>query len=92
MHLTPDQRETLEDGGFPLLHYISNPSEVDWISAQLPTLFAEHHPSNIAEQSSGPVRTAMGLHLRDPIMAKLVRDSRLLSSGLQSLDESAYVQ
>ena len=89
MHLTPDQREPLEHGSFPILHYISNPSEVDRIRAQLPALYAEDHPSNTADLSSGAVRTTMELHLRDPIMAKLVRHPRLLSPGLQSLGESA---
>jgi ectoine hydroxylase len=92
MHLTQDQREALERDGFLILPEIFSPSEVDRISARLPALFAEDHPGNIVEQSSGAVRTAMGLHLRDPIMAKLVRHPRLLGPGLQTLDEPAYVQ
>ncbi len=34
----------------------------------------------------------MGLHLRDPVFAKLVRHPRLVEPALQILGEAAYIQ
>lgn len=60
--------------------------------ARLPDLFAEDVPANIREKASNEVRTAMGLHLRDEVFAKLVRHPRLLGPALQILKEPLYVQ
>jgi ectoine hydroxylase len=92
MRLTLDQRESLERDGFLILPGIFSAAEVDLLRERLPALFAENHPGNIVERSSGEVRTSMGLHLRDPVMATLVRHPRLVGPALQILDEPAYVQ
>ena len=92
MRLTVDQRESLEREGFLVLPGIFTDAEVDLVRSRLPGLFAADHPGNIVERSSGEVRTTMGLHLRDPVMASLVRHPRLIGPALQILGEPAYVQ
>jgi ectoine hydroxylase len=92
MQLNLAQLEALDRDGFLELPGIFTDPEVVRIRARLPALFAEAHPGNIVEQSSGEVRTTMGLHLRDPVMAALVRHPRLIGPALQILDEPAYVQ
>jgi ectoine hydroxylase len=92
MLLTADQREALERDGFLVLPGMFNETEVELMRARLPRLFAEEHPGNIVERSSGEVRTSMGLHLRDPVTASLVRHPRLISPALQVLAEPAYIQ
>jgi ectoine hydroxylase len=67
--------------------------EVDAITARLPALFAERCPENFREKSSDVVRTAMGLHLRDDLFARLVRDPRLVVAAQQLTgDEELYSQ
>lgn len=92
MQLTLDQRQSLERDGFLVLPGVFAEPEVELIRARLPALIAEDHPGNIVEQSSGEVRTTMGLHLRDKLMATLVRHPRLITPALQTLDEPAYIQ
>jgi len=59
---------------------------------RLPALLTEDHPGNVIEQSSGLVRTSMGLHLRDDVYAKVVHHPRLLQPALQVLNEDCYIQ
>lgn len=66
--------------------------EVERLRARLPALLDQDHPGNIVEQSSGVVRTAMGLHLRDEVFAGVVRHPRLVQPALQIPGEDCYVQ
>jgi ectoine hydroxylase len=92
MQLTQAQCEALERDGFLVLPGIFSGPEVDLIQARLPALFAEDHPGNIVERSSGSVRTSMGLQLRDPLIGALVQHPRLIGPALQILGEPAYIQ
>jgi ectoine hydroxylase len=67
--------------------------EVAAFNARLPRLFDERCPQNFRERSSDVVRTAMGLHLRDELFARVVRDPRLVEPAWQILaDDELYVQ
>ncbi|MGO1120360.1 phytanoyl-CoA dioxygenase family protein [Rhodovibrionaceae bacterium A322] len=92
MQLTDQQMADLDRNGFLILPDLFSSEEVDIIRSRLPELFAEAHPGNIVEQSSGVVRTTMGLHLRDEIFARLVRHPRLVKPAQQILKEPLYVQ
>ena len=92
MQLTDDQCGALDRDGFLILPGVFSAEEVEAIRDRLPALFAQDHPGNIVEQSSGEIRTTMGLHLRDDLFAKLVRHPRLVAPALQVVDEPTYVQ
>ncbi|MEQ8441492.1 MAG: phytanoyl-CoA dioxygenase family protein [Alphaproteobacteria bacterium] len=92
MRLSDNQMADLDRNGFLILPTLFSEEEVTAIRARLPALAAADDPANIAEKESGVVRTMMGLHLRDPFFAKLVRHPRLLEPALQILDEPAYIQ
>jgi len=57
------------------------------IDERLPRLFGERCQENFRERSSGVVRTAMGLHLRDDLFADLVRDPRLVEPAVQLIGD-----
>ena len=92
MHLTAQQLKDFERDGFLILPELFSAGEVAALRARLPAIFAAEHPANIVEKHGGEVRTAMGLHLRDPVFAKLVRHPRLIEPALQILGEAAYIQ
>jgi ectoine hydroxylase len=58
----------------------------------LDRLFAEDDPANIREKGGDGVRTAMGLHLRDPTYAKLVRHPRFVEPAMQICATDLYIQ
>lgn len=92
MTLTNDQLADLERDGYLILPDVFSAEEVALLRDRLPALFAEPSDANIIERASGAVRTAMGLHLRDPLYAKLVRHPRLIEPALKILNEDVYVQ
>lgn len=92
MKLTDRQLAQLDQDGFLLLADLFALDEVELLSSRLPALLAEDNPANIIEKSSGEVRTAMGLHLRDPIFDKLVRHPRLLTPAQQVRPQALYIQ
>ncbi len=92
MRLSGEQLERFERAGFLVLPELFSEDEVAVLRGPLPALFAADHPANIVEKNSGEVRTAMGLHLRDPVFAKLVRHPRLVEPAVQILGEAAYLQ
>ena len=92
MKLTTSECDALDRDGFLILPERFSKQKVKLIRDRLPALLAEDHPGNIIEQSSGEIRTTMGLHLRDDVFTRLVRHPRLVGPALQVLGEPAYIQ
>ena len=92
MILTDDQLAQFNNDGVIALPNLFSQDEVDAITARLPRLFAERCPENFRERSSDVVRTAMGLHLRDELFARLVRDPRFVEPAQQLTgDDELYI-
>ncbi|MCP4328047.1 MAG: proline hydroxylase [Alphaproteobacteria bacterium] len=93
VRLTADQIEGFQRDGYVVLPDLFSPEEIAALRRPLPRLFAEDIPANVIEKRSGVVRTAMGLHLRHPIYADLVRHPRLIEPASQLLEDDAlYAQ
>jgi ectoine hydroxylase len=92
MKLSGEQIRRFERDGFLLLPNLFSAREVELMRAALIPAFAQASPANIREKMSGEVRTAMGLHLRSPVYAKLVRHPRLLDPAFQLLGDKLYAQ
>ena len=92
MKLTVAQIERFRDDGFLILPSLFSRDEVEVLKAELPGLFAEQRPENFREKESDAVRTAMALHQRSDIYARLVRHPRLVQPAIQLLGEDLYVQ
>jgi ectoine hydroxylase len=90
--LTTSECDALDRDGFLILPERFSKQKVKLIRDRLPALIAEDHPGNIIEQSSGEIRTTMGLHLRYDVFTRLVRHPRLVGPALQVLGEPAYIQ
>jgi ectoine hydroxylase len=92
MKLNDEQIRGFGRDGFLLLPSLFSPREVELMRAALAPVFAEQTPANIREKMSGEVRTAMGLHLRNEVYARLVRHPRLLNPAFQLLGDRLYAQ
>jgi len=93
MRLGDEQVERFREDGYLVLPGLFAADEVTVLRDALPRLFAEDTPANVREKAGGAVRTAMGLHQRDPAYACLVRHPRLIGPAMQLLDDDRlYVQ
>ncbi len=92
MRLTEEQIERYGKDGFLVLPGLFSSAEVALLRGALDEVCAEDTPANIREKDSGEVRTAMGLHLRHEVFARLVRHPRLLEPAMQLAGGQLYVQ
>ena len=92
MKLSEKQLQELERDGFLILPDLFTQEEVERLRSRQDKLLNVVHEANIIEKRSGQVRTAMALHLRDDLFAKLVRHPRLLEPARQIRPEALYVQ
>ena len=92
MRLSEDLLTRFHEKGLLLLPRLFTDAEVDRLCEALNPLLAEDVPANIREKGGGVVRTAMGLHLRSPVFASLVRHPRLVEPAMQILGRELYVQ
>ena len=90
--LTREQLNQLDQQGFLVLPEWFSEQEVAIINQALPAVFKQAHRGNIIEKSSGLVRTAMGLHQRSDIFARLVRHPALIEPAQQILQQDFYIQ
>ena len=87
MRLTEDQLRRFHCEGLLCIPDAFTLAEVEAIRNQLPVLFNERCPENFRERTTDVVRTAMGLHLRNDLFARLVRDQRFVEPARQILGE-----
>lgn len=92
MRLTDAQIRAFEENGLLVLPGLFSREEAKRLKAELPKLFAEDSAANVREKSSGLVRTAMGLHRRNDLYARLVRDPRLVEPARQLAGPDLYAQ
>ena len=93
VRLTAEQLSTFERDGVVAIPGVFGDEEIEVIDERLPRLFGERCDENFRERSSDVVRTAMAVHLRDDLFARLVRDPRLVEPAQQILGvDELYAQ
>ncbi len=92
MVLNDAQLERFARHGFLLLPAVFSDEEVALLRDAAERALAEPVAANIRERGSGEVRTAMGLHQRSEVFARLVRHPRLLGPAHQLLEGPVYAQ
>ncbi|MEE2804418.1 MAG: phytanoyl-CoA dioxygenase family protein, partial [Pseudomonadota bacterium] len=90
MLLNTAQLQTFDQNGLVVLPGLFSREDVAALKSELPRLFNEQHPANIAEKSGGAVRTAMALHQRSDTFARLVRHPRLVEPAQQIAGPNLY--
>ena len=92
MKLSDEQLKRFHDDGYLIIPELFSAGEVALLRDQLLTIFQERCPQNFREKTSDAVRTAMALHLRNPVFGRLVRHPRLIGPAKQILGSDVYVQ
>ena len=93
VQLTRAQLADFHAQGFLILPALFSRAEVEVLRAEVPALFAEDTSANIREKASGEVRTAMGLHLRSHVYARLCHHPRFVEPARQILGTGQlYIQ
>ena len=92
MRLSDAQVRRFEEDGFLILPDWFTAQEVAVLREAMTRTFAQESAADIREKAGGAVRTAMGLHLRDPVFGRLVRHPRFVGPARQLAGEALYVQ
>jgi ectoine hydroxylase len=92
MRLDETQIERYRRDGFLVLPGLFSAAEVALLRDALDQVSGRDAPGDIREKDSDQVRTAMGLHLRHEVFARMVRHPRLLGPAMQLAGDRLYVQ
>ena len=92
MRLSDEQIGRFTEDGFLILPGWFSAAEVEVLRAAMARVFDQDSPADVREKGSGAVRTAMGLHLRDEVFARLVRHPRFVEPARQLAGGDLYVQ
>ncbi|MEP7244729.1 MAG: phytanoyl-CoA dioxygenase family protein [Gammaproteobacteria bacterium] len=92
MRLTEEQLQKFEQDGFLILPQLFSTAEIEVLRAGMNRAFRQNSPANIKEKHSNVVRTAMALHQRDEVFAKLVRHPNFVEPARQLAGPDLYVQ
>ncbi|RYY28802.1 MAG: proline hydroxylase [Sphingomonadales bacterium] len=84
--------EEFNENGFLVLPELFSAAEIVEMRAAMHRTFDQDDPANVHEKKGGVVRTAMGLHLRDEVFARLVRHPRLVGPAQQLRGKKLYPQ
>jgi ectoine hydroxylase len=92
MRLTAEQLLRFQQDGFLILPNLFAPAEVDILRGAMDRVFRQDDAANIKEKHSQVVRTAMGLHQRDEVFARLARHPRFVEPAQQLAGPQLYIQ
>jgi ectoine hydroxylase len=92
MLLTKEQLDRFDQDGFLVLPGLFSAPEVAVLRQAMERVFDAESIANIREKNSRVVRTAMALHQRDEVFARLVRHPRLVEPAQQIAGRELYVQ
>ena len=92
MRLNETQLKEIDELGYVILPNCFSSEEVINIRKEMKTVFDEKTEANIIEKSSGAVRTAMGLHLRNKLFNDLTRHPNFFEPASQIRGNNLYIQ
>ena len=92
MRLNETQLKEIDELGYIILPNCFSSEEVINIRKEMKTVFDEKTEANIIEKSSGAVRTAMGLHLRNKLFNDLTRHPNFFEPACQIRGNNLYIQ
>jgi len=92
MRLTREQLLRFQQDGFLILPNLFSPAEVEILRTAMVRVFGQDDPANIREKNSQVVRTAMALHQRDEVFARLARHPRFVEPAQQIAGPDLYIQ
>jgi len=91
MRITREQINQYGEQGFLLLPGFFQPTEVDIIKSQLPSIFAEQGRRRVNEKDGVAIRSVYGAHTTNEVFDRLTRLPRLVEPARQILGSDVYV-
>ena len=92
MKLNETQLKEIDENGYIILPGWFSNEEVNNLCKAMTTVFNEKTEANVVEKSSGEVRTAMGLHLRNKVFDDLTRHPKFFEPARQIRGDNLYIQ
>jgi len=92
MKLNEKQLKEIDEFGYIILPDWFSYEEVNNVRKEMTAVFREKTEANIVEKSSGEVRTAMGLHLRNKLFDNLTRHPKFFEPARQIRGDNLYIQ
>ncbi|MER7419061.1 phytanoyl-CoA dioxygenase family protein [Micromonospora peucetia] len=91
MHLSDEQVEAYHRDGYLTVDPVFEPREVEALIRAYDRDISRPGPQRIVEDNGKEIRTVYASHVREPIFARVLRDSRLLVPVQRLLTESVYI-
>lgn len=91
MKLTNEQLSTYNTDGFLHLPNYFLSAEVDALTKQLPSLYAEETPARVLEKEGEKVRAVHGSHMRNEVFRQLAHHPNLVGPVMQILKSKVYI-
>jgi ectoine hydroxylase len=89
--LSTEQIDQFDRDGYLFFPNRFTAEETARLTAEVPTLFAEHRPENVREKGSDAVRTSFAAHMYCDAFARLARHPRMVEPVRQIFGEDVYM-
>jgi ectoine hydroxylase len=91
MKLSPAQIAEFDERGFLFFPSLFTRPEIDVLTAEVPSLYAQRRPENVREKTGDVVRTNFAAHMYSYPFAKLARHPRMVEPVRQLFGEDVYM-
>ena len=91
MQLTPAQLAQFERDGYLFFPGLFTPPEIQALTDEVPSLYAQRRPENVREKTGDVVRTNFAAHLYSAPFARLARHPRMVEPIVQLFGEDVYM-
>src|SRR5438552_9652070 len=91
MKLSSDQIATFERDGYLFFPALFSREEIQTLTDEVPSLYAQRRPENVREKTGGVVRTNFAAHMYSEPFARLARHPRMVEPAMQILGEPLYM-
>jgi ectoine hydroxylase len=91
MKLTATQLEQFDRDGYLFFPSLFSKNEIQALTDEVPSLYAQRRPENVREKTGDVVRTNFAAHMYSNPFARLARHPRMVEPIKQIFDEDVYM-
>ena len=83
--------DQFNEQGYLFFPSMFSAEEVGVLNGELDAVFSARRPENVREKGSDAVRTSFGVHMYNPVFARLARHPRMVDPVRRIFDEDVYM-